>query len=151
MTTPSDLRQLARDYFEGRLERGDYRQRRKLMIDAWVAGGNSSEASATAQIADDGAAHVSVHEQPDGDALENAFANRNRQAGLAEPEQSPPSLIPDFSQLPRDVAPGANERAATMLQTTDQSRSDRSGRYLLWLLPVLVLSAALAVLLFISW
>jgi hypothetical protein len=150
VTTPSALRRLARDYFEGRLQRADYRQQRKLLIDAWVDGRESGETPAPEQGSDCNDLHVTVEEQPDGDALESAFASRNREAGIIEPEHSPPSLIPDFSQLPgegtggADLLPGASAPA-------DQSGSDRAARYLLWLLPVLVLSVALAVLLFISW
>ena len=149
MTAPSRLRQLARDYFEGRLEREDYRQQRKLMIDAWVAGPDSSDTSTVEHGPEVGAPLVPGYGRADGDTLENAFANRNLQAGLAEPAHSPPSLIPDFSGLPGEGSNGANKNAPAPVRAAP-SRSDRLGRYLLWLVPVLVLSAALPVLLYIS-
>ena len=149
MTTPSVLRQLARDYFEGRLEREDYREQRRQIIDAWVAGRDAGDGSTVEQDPGDGALQAPVSAQADGDALENAFASRNRQAGLAEPRHAPPSLIPDFSQLPGESPNSADPGAGPTVRAVP-SRSDRLNRYLIWLAPVLVLSAALAVLLYIS-
>ena len=118
---PSTLRVLARDYFEGRLDRDTYRRQRRVLIDAWVAGEEEPDHEYPVAQPGDTAEMPAVtvdateelpEEHPDGSTLEHAFANRNREAeraGVTEFVSPDSLLIPDFSRPADESAAATGE------------------------------------------
>jgi hypothetical protein len=116
--TWSPLRQLSRDYFEGRLDQASYRAQRKRLIDAWLGEAGVSETDNAAAVAEVTGSLQGEH--PDADALVNAFASR--EAGAVADRDSAGasaleavSLIPDFSQA------GSGEVGARSVEGSDSA------------------------------
>ena len=142
MTTKSPLRQLARDYYEGHIDRADYRSQRKRLLAELVSG----SAAATPPYASRDSVPHSVFDNLDDNHLDSTdLAN-----ALASREAVAPSgseLIPDLSAPSPDDPEPENPVSPAQEQAGQQpdSGNPRLWLRLLVLLSLLLCSGAAAV------
>ena len=126
MTNHSPLRRLAREYFEGNIDRSDYVAQRRDLIASLVAGGNAPDSSQSSR-GDLGVAHADVfhalaEKQPDANDLANALANRANESVAVETRADPVQKTSDAAVPPDRANPVAVIPAA--------AKKSRSGRWL---------------------
>ena len=144
--SPTVLRQLARDHFEGRLDRDAYRHRRRELIDAWVAGGELQDPGGTPTQPNPFSMEVGL--PADSAALADAFANRE---GSGEPADGglpgavavgdpDAPLVPDFSRTADAEIPADGGEAGTVADPPGRPAS----RAVLWIGVTVVVLLGLA-------
>jgi hypothetical protein len=116
MINSSSLRQLAQDYYEGRIDRAYYVEQRRHVIESLVGGHAYREPSPGAT--DAGLFQISGEAAPDSTDLANALANRDSDPLLTE-NTLPDQLVVD----PHITTPMDGNRAETLAEpgTADES------------------------------
>lgn len=144
---PSALRRLARDYFEGRIDREAYHSRRRILIERWIDGSENEE-----EDTPPGDTHETPTldlEKPDAGALVDALAERN--GGLTDPGSSfaEQSLLPDFDRLEADRAAATSSSVTPEPVLPAAPRRRPAAVVLIWLLGAVV-AFSVAVLVWLS-
>jgi hypothetical protein len=117
MINSASLRQLAQDYYEGRIDRAYYVEQRRHVIESLVGGHAYREPSPGAT--DAGLFQISGEAAPDSTDLANALANRDSDPLLTE-NTLPDQLVVD----PHITAPMDGNRAETL---AEPGSADESG------------------------
>lgn len=109
-TSCSQLRQLARDYHDGKLSRGDYKLRRHAMINAIVAAGGHQLQSRDATAV----TPASAYSMQTGITAHHAARPMLREPDLRSPAQIPETRSPQ--RQTRSQQPAARQQRRGMLR-----------------------------------